>query len=88
MPRTAAFDGQFHAPVGWRDIAFLELLKSRRDEYRKHRGKEAKYEDRDCEFEAEFQGLEAMAHWHDPRPTPCLRRRRRRHLLDDNPRSG
>jgi hypothetical protein len=79
MPRTA-FDGQFRAPIRWRDIAFLTLSKLRWDE--------AEDDEGDCELEAEYQGLEAMAHWHDPRPTPCLRRHRRRHLLDDNPCSG
>ena len=85
MTRTAFFDEKFHAPRRWRDIAFLTLLKSTWDDYRKSQEQETKYEQ---EFEAEYQGLEAMAHWRHPRPSPSLHRCGRRHLLDHNPCSG
>ena len=75
-----------HAPMRWREIAFFAASKSLWDEYRKHRDQETKYEDHGRE--AEDHGLEAMAHWHNPRPSPCVRRGGRRHLLDDNPCSG
>ena len=83
---TAVFDGHFHAPFRWRDVALLNLLKTRWDGYRKYRDEEAIYED--YRFEADYQGLEAMAHWHDPEPSPCRRRCRHRHILEDNPCSG
>lgn len=85
MTRTAIFDEKFHAPIRWRDIAFSSWLKSTWDDYCKSHEHETKCEK---EFEAEYQGLEAMAHWRPPRPSPCLHRRGRRHLLDDNPCSG
>ena len=75
-----------HAPVRWREMAFFAASKSLWDEYRKYRDQETKCEDHGRE--AEDHGLEAMAHWHDPRPSPCVRRGGRRHLLDDNPCSG
>ena len=80
------FDRQFHAPIRWREIAFLTVSKSLWDEYRKYRDQETKYEDHGRE--AEDHGLEAMAHWHDPKPSPHVRHGGRRHLLDDNPCSG
>ena len=86
MARTAVFDRQFHAPVRWREIAFLSVSKSLWDEYRKYRDQETKYKDHGRE--AEDQGLEAMAHWRQPRPSPYVCRSGRRHLLDDNPCSG
>jgi hypothetical protein len=75
-----------HAPIRWREIAFFAVSKSLWDEYRKYRDQETKYEDHGRE--AEDHGLEAMAHWHNPMPSPCVRRGGRRHLLDDNPCSG
>jgi hypothetical protein len=85
MPRTVVFDGHFHAPLKWGDIAFVALLKSRWDEYRKSQDQKRENEHL---FESEYRDLEAMVHWRDPRPSPCLSRCGRRHLLDDNPCSG
>jgi len=75
-----------HAPIRWREIAFFAASKSLWVEYRKYRDQETKYEDHGRE--AEDHGLEAMAHWHNPGPSPYVRRGARRHLLDDNPCSG
>ena len=86
MPLTAVFDGWFHAPARSGDIAFLSLIKLRWDEYRKYADQETKNKDQG--HEAVYYGLGAMVYWHEPRPSPCLRRYRRRHLLDDNPCSG
>jgi hypothetical protein len=58
MTRTAIFDEKFHAPIRWRDIAVLTLLKSTWDDYCKSHEHETKYEK---EFEAEYQGLEAWS---------------------------
>lgn len=87
MARTAVFDRQFHAPIRWRGIDFSTVSITLWNVYRKYRAQETKYEDH-INREAEDQGLEAMAHWRYPRPSPYLRRGGRRHLLDDNPCSG
>jgi hypothetical protein len=85
MARTATFDEKYHASLWSRDASFLTLLKSTWDNYCESQQQDAKHEQ---DFEAEYQGLAAMAHWRHPKPSPCLHRCGRRHLLDDNPCSG
>ena len=86
MARTADFDRQLHARMERREIGISTLLKSLWDEFRKDQDEEAEHDHHGRE--AEDQGLEAMAHWHDPEPSPYVRHGGRRHLLDDNPCSG
>jgi hypothetical protein len=81
MSHASLIHWQFDVSSKWRAITALPNLKSILAEYRG-----TKYEIQS--LESQYQGPEAMAHWHPNRPSPCTRRHGRRHLLDDNPCSG
>ncbi len=79
--RAAFFDGSRNVrAMGFR-IDLLDLLKSQVD-----RAREGLRQNHEAEYEDQF--LEAMAHWRYHKPPACVRRCKRRHILDDNPCSG